>query len=137
MRGDCFYFMTSTCARGDTCSYRHSANAKKSSVVCENWRNGLECDDQCPYRHSDYQPKEKPQTECYWEKNGGCRRPECSYVHKKAPIKQEYCLLDLQKLNYDLERLEIADFNGEGPAVVKTVPELAKELHEIETIFHI
>ncbi|EHY66231.1 hypothetical protein NERG_00927 [Nematocida ausubeli] len=141
MREDCFYFMTSNCARGMNCAYRHSQEAKHSQAVCNNWKNGLDCDESCPNKHSDYQVKEKPTVECYWETHGGCRKADCPYVHKqkqKVPMTNKPpCLLDIQKLNYDLEKLNIKECHENKPIVVKNIGELMKELKNIEEIFHI
>ncbi|KAI5189398.1 hypothetical protein NEMIN01_0461 [Nematocida minor] len=138
MRDDCFYFMTSVCARGNSCTYRHSMAAKQSSVVCSSWKAGVECNEPCPYRHSEYQQKdkEKGSTVCYWETHGGCKKADCPFVHLQRAHSQP-CLLDIQKLNYELEELNIRDYEAEKPIIVKSIAELMQELKEIEGIFHI
>ncbi|KAI5166400.1 hypothetical protein NEIG_01263 [Nematocida sp. ERTm5] len=146
MKEDCFYFITSTCARGPQCTYRHSQEAKNCQIVCSNWKNGTECLDACPYRHSDYQIKEKPAVECYWETHGGCKKADCPYVHKQSasqPVKSDPpCLLDihklrcdLEKINFDLEQLNLTECHQYQTISVKNIGELMKELREIEGVF--
>lgn len=139
MKEDCFYFMTSSCARGDNCTYRHSAEAKVSEIVCDNWKRGLECYEGCPYKHSEYQVKEKSVAECYWEKHGGCKKPSCPYRHTLPPTSTEStpCLLDIQKLNFELEKLEINHCHSDGSVRIKSINELIKDLQEIEEVFHL
>ncbi len=66
---DCFYFLTSTCAKvsqsiavffpvnissfqGSTCSYRHNPTVLTCNVICPAWSRGNCIDPTCPFRHS-------------------------------------------------------------------------------------
>ncbi|KAI5185134.1 hypothetical protein NEHOM01_0639 [Nematocida homosporus] len=126
MREDCFYFMTSSCARGSACTFRHSTAAKNSSTTCSNWTNGIECPDSCMYRHSNYQNKEKKGVPCYWESRGGCKKKDCPYVHwEKTPH-----LLDLTKIDFGAPVVSEKEMSKEFSRI-KTVEELERDLKDL------
>ncbi|OAG30166.1 hypothetical protein NEDG_01749 [Nematocida displodere] len=81
MREDCFYFITAACARGSECIYRHSLPAKNTQTICNNWTRGIECEEECIYRHSRYQVRTKKNVHCHWDKQGGCKKTKCEYLH--------------------------------------------------------
>lgn len=139
MRGDCFYFMTAICSKGNECPYRHNTTAKYSTIVCPKWKSGTECTISCPYRHSEYsssKEKDRTTTECYWEKNGGCKKNDCPFLHTQKPSSTS-CLLDIQRLNYEMESLNIKDYDENKPIIAKNIQELMAELKEIDAIFHL
>lgn len=139
MRGDCFYFMTSNCSKGNDCAYRHSIAAKYSDTVCSVWKRGGECTVSCPYKHSEYcLPKEKPKTtvECYWEKNGGCKKNNCPFVHTQKSYEHP-CLLDIQNLNYELEQMNIPDYDSQKPIIAKSIHDLMVELKELDSVYYL
>ena len=74
---DCFYFLTSTCAKvfhhfgiihskkkltqnifvyGPSCPYRHSPVALACNVICQKWKQGNCPTPTCPFRHSNTIP---------------------------------------------------------------------------------
>lgn len=70
---DCFYFLTSTCAKvsdrfqlddywnyfsvlkGLACTYRHHPTARTCNVICQAWSRGNCTDPVCSLRHSNIQ----------------------------------------------------------------------------------
>lgn len=112
MKEDCFYFLTSECARQASCTFRHSETAKASTEICGNWMDYQECHDDCPKRHSNYKPHPKV-AECYWESHGGCKKDGCPYAHK-------------------------AKKEAPKPAAtrIKTLEELQQEYNEIKQLSH-
>ncbi|KAI5181219.1 hypothetical protein NEOKW01_1438 [Nematocida sp. AWRm80] len=97
MKDDCFYFIQSTCARREDCNYRHNPLVKATLEICKNWKNNLECDDNCNLRHSEYHLKKRQV--CIWESRGGCKNPSCTYEHTCYVSS----LIDLSCLNTYLE----------------------------------
>ncbi|RKP17905.1 hypothetical protein ROZALSC1DRAFT_30331 [Rozella allomycis CSF55] len=86
---DCYYFITSTCARGASCLYRHSEKAKGTIEICKDWQLKQSCQNaDCELRHSVYGPPvNRSETQCYWEMNGGCLKPNCPFKHQiKKPL---------------------------------------------------
>lgn len=89
---DCYYFLYSKCARGDSCAFRHSEAAKMSSLTCSAWEKGIPCANDCPYRHSlHHLKKRREDMDCYWEARGGCTKEGCAYRHRdKEPRTAPY-----------------------------------------------
>jgi len=52
-------------------------------ATCKNWKAGGACEDECPFRHSEYHCKKNRREEmCYWEdKPSGCTKVKCEYRH--------------------------------------------------------
>ncbi|KAL6122172.1 leucyl-tRNA synthetase [Nucleospora cyclopteri] len=82
---DCYYFLYSTCKRGESCLYRHNLLCKQCNVLCEEWKNTKECREDCPLRHSFYHLKKNRSNEyCHWESKGGCKKEFCEFKHMEA-----------------------------------------------------
>jgi len=129
MRTDCYYFMTTGCARGPNCSFRHSLEAKNSPRICRNWQNGIECSDDCPDRHCDYGAKEKTER-CYWETHGGCKKNDCPYIHMEK--KMNYPDAAVQRPNQNAFLPEISEDGSRRKD--KTMDDLQKELEELNNL---
>lgn len=79
---DCYYFLYSTCRRGDACGFRHNLLSKQCKVLCEAWDRDGECREDCPLRHSRYHLKKDREIElCFFEQNGGCKKEFCEFRH--------------------------------------------------------
>lgn len=86
---DCYYYLYSTCKRGEHCKYRHNALSKQSTILCQEWydskiNNGTNnCREECPLRHSTYHmQKQREEVECYWENTEtGCQKEFCEFKH--------------------------------------------------------
>lgn len=138
MRGDCYYFMTSTCARGSACAYRHNEAAKHADKVCPIWESGQECPDECPNKHSNYQEKEKKNILCYWESHGGCKKNNCPYTHsnknpESANIEKTQ-INEISHANNNYDNYNTYDMTNYDMVHVKTLEELEKDLQEVNKI---
>ncbi|UJR35487.1 hypothetical protein I4U23_028241 [Adineta vaga] len=83
---DCFYFLTSSCAKGVSCTYRHSPLALASNVICPLWTRGNCLDPACPHRHttSSQRPSVGNGILCFYENTPmGCLKPDCTFVHSR------------------------------------------------------
>lgn len=96
---DCFYFLNSSCRKGDECVYRHSVEAKNSTVICPKWAATGRCTADCPMRHTNPQvARRKPDEMCYFETTEqGCTKPNCEFRHRNpAKNSGKYESLDLR-----------------------------------------
>ncbi|PVZ97643.1 hypothetical protein BB558_006391 [Smittium angustum] len=90
-RQDCYFFIKSSCLKGNSCQFRHNQGAKNSTLVCSEWKEKKTCTiDNCQNRHSEYKEvsqhdiiPNKSEIACYWEKNGGCLNKDCTFKHVK------------------------------------------------------
>ncbi|KAI5189085.1 hypothetical protein NECID01_0440 [Nematocida sp. AWRm77] len=121
MKDDCFYFMTSLCALKDKCAYRHNEEARRSTKVCTNWKNNMDCTTECPYRHSKYQPKES----CYWETRGGCKKPDCPFLHQET----RSLAREEQRKEPEQQQQQQKEF-----VQIKSIDQLTRELSELNNI---
>jgi hypothetical protein len=82
---DCFYFLTSSCAKGSSCTYRHSPLALTCNVICPAWLRGNCLDPACVFRHSTIQrPMVHNGILCFYENTPtGCLKPECTFIHSR------------------------------------------------------
>lgn len=80
---DCYYFLYSSCKRGNKCAYRHCEAAKQNPVLCKQWNETGNCVADCPFRHSHYhKDKKRAEDYCFWEgKEKGCTREFCEFKH--------------------------------------------------------
>lgn len=81
---DCYYFLYSSCKRGDACSFRHNEETRQNPVLCEEWNRTGMCRLDCPFRHSLYHKEKKRSNDfCYWEgREKGCTREFCEFRHQ-------------------------------------------------------
>ncbi|CAF3937838.1 unnamed protein product [Rotaria sp. Silwood2] len=82
---DCFYFLTSSCAKGLSCTYRHSPLALTCNVLCPAWLRGNCPDPACPFRHSTAQrPMISNGILCFYENTAkGCLKLDCTFIHSR------------------------------------------------------
>ncbi|CAF1204585.1 unnamed protein product [Adineta steineri] len=82
---DCFYFLTSSCTKGSSCTYRHSPLAVACNVICPSWSRGNCPDPACPYRHSRAQrPMVNNGILCFYENTPtGCLKLDCTFIHSR------------------------------------------------------
>ncbi|UJR10445.1 hypothetical protein I4U23_014649 [Adineta vaga] len=80
---DCFYFLTSSCTKGPTCTYRHNPSVLTCNVMCPAWLRGNCINPSCTLRHSAIQcPTSSNGISCFYENSSmGCLKPDCIYVH--------------------------------------------------------
>ncbi|KAG0441736.1 Zinc finger CCCH domain-containing protein 11A [Dictyocoela muelleri] len=79
---DCYYFLYSICAKKD-CKFRHNKKAKETTIICPLYSKKLNCQNDCPFRHSTYHLKKKrTEMPCYWEENSQCKKLYCEFKHK-------------------------------------------------------
>ncbi|KAM0671653.1 hypothetical protein CWI42_060300 [Ordospora colligata] len=83
MVDDCYFFLYSECKFGGKCLHRHNETCRNNVVTCKNWKAGGTCENECPFRHSEYHCKKNRREEmCYWEdKPSGCTKVKCEYRH--------------------------------------------------------
>ncbi|CAF3412578.1 unnamed protein product [Rotaria socialis] len=82
---DCFYFLTSLCAKGSSCTYRHSPLALTCNVICPAWLRGNCLDPACPFRHTTAQRAMISNgILCFYENTPtGCLKVDCTFVHSR------------------------------------------------------
>ncbi|XP_012281162.1 zinc finger CCCH domain-containing protein 11A isoform X2 [Orussus abietinus] len=81
---DCYFFYYSTCIKGDNCAFRHEPAALGCETMCSYWQQGNCLNEHCNFRHMELK-KNRKMIPCYWETQpSGCRKPHCSFLHKKA-----------------------------------------------------
>ncbi|CAF0760667.1 unnamed protein product [Rotaria sp. Silwood1] len=82
---DCFYFLTSSCAKGSSCTYRHSPLALTCNIICPAWLHGNCPDSTCPYRHSTaLRPTITNGILCFYENTAmGCLKLDCTFIHSR------------------------------------------------------
>ncbi|CAF0790558.1 unnamed protein product [Rotaria sordida] len=82
---DCFYFLTSSCAKGSSCTYRHSPLALTCNVICPAWLRGNCPEPACPFRHSTAQrPMISNGILCFYENTAtGCLKLDCTFIHSR------------------------------------------------------
>ncbi|CAF3506889.1 unnamed protein product [Rotaria socialis] len=80
---DCYYFLTSSCAKGSTCSYRHNSTVLTCNAMCPAWLRGSCIDSACQLRHSPIQsPAVNTAKSCYYENTHmGCLKLDCTFAH--------------------------------------------------------
>ncbi|CAF2041088.1 unnamed protein product [Rotaria magnacalcarata] len=80
---DCYYFLTSSCAKGSTCSYRHNSAVLTCNTMCPDWLRGSCIDSACQLRHSAIQsPAINTAKSCYYENTHmGCLKLDCTFAH--------------------------------------------------------
>jgi len=92
---DCYFFVYSSCSRGEACPFRHEPAALTNETVCNYWKAGACTKPHCIFRHlEDKRGKKRPArnvTPCYWEgQPQGCAKPHCPFLHQfpKDPVSQ-------------------------------------------------
>ncbi|CAF1267867.1 unnamed protein product [Adineta steineri] len=85
---DCFFFLTSSCAKGHTCTYRHNPSVIACNVMCPAWLRGACTDPACSLRHSFIQRPAPPVNNgitCAYENSPtGCLNPNCTFFHLRS-----------------------------------------------------
>jgi len=89
---DCYFFVYSSCSRGESCPFRHETAALTNETVCTYWLAGECTKPHCIFRHlEDKRGRKRNVTKCYWETQPqGCAKPHCPFLHQypKDPIKE-------------------------------------------------
>ncbi|KAJ8259469.1 hypothetical protein GJAV_G00169660 [Gymnothorax javanicus] len=80
---DCYFYYYSTCAKGDSCPFRHCEAAMGSETVCTLWQENRCFRNICKFRHMEIK-KKRNEIPCYWENQpAGCQKPHCAFHHEK------------------------------------------------------
>ncbi|XP_062921384.1 zinc finger CCCH domain-containing protein 11A isoform X1 [Mobula hypostoma] len=80
---DCYFYFYSTCAKGDSCLFRHCEAALGSETICTLWQEGRCFRQVCKFRHMEID-KRRSEIPCYWEKQPtGCTKLNCAFHHSK------------------------------------------------------
>lgn len=80
---DCYFYFYSTCAKGDTCLFRHCEAALGNETICTLWQEGRCFRQVCKFRHMEID-KRRNEIPCYWEKQlTGCTKLNCAFHHGK------------------------------------------------------
>ncbi|XP_078277131.1 zinc finger CCCH domain-containing protein 11A isoform X5 [Rhinoraja longicauda] len=80
---DCYFYFYSTCAKGDTCLFRHCEAALGNETICTLWQEGRCFRQVCKFRHMEID-KRRNEIPCYWEKQlTGCTKLNCAFHHSK------------------------------------------------------
>ncbi|XP_078500801.1 zinc finger CCCH domain-containing protein 11A-like isoform X2 [Lissotriton helveticus] len=81
---DCYFFFYSSCAKGDSCAFRHCEAAIGNESVCTLWQEGRCFRQVCKYRHMEID-KKRSEIPCYWENQlSGCQKANCAFYHTKG-----------------------------------------------------
>uniref|UniRef100_A0ACB8F4H7 Uncharacterized protein n=1 Tax=Sphaerodactylus townsendi TaxID=933632 RepID=A0ACB8F4H7_9SAUR len=81
---DCYFYFYSTCAKGDSCPFRHSESALGNETVCTLWQEGRCFRNVCRFRHMEID-KKRSEIPCYWENQPvGCQKLNCAFHHNKG-----------------------------------------------------
>ncbi|XP_074912183.1 zinc finger CCCH domain-containing protein 11A-like [Buteo buteo] len=81
---DCYFYVYSTCDKGDSCSFRHCAAALGNERVCRLWQEGRCFKTTCRFRHMEVD-KKRSEVPCYWENQpAGCQKSNCAFRHTKG-----------------------------------------------------
>ncbi|BFZ04305.1 hypothetical protein BsWGS_07344 [Bradybaena similaris] len=88
---DCYFFCTSTCAKGPACPFRHVEAAKTCRIICQHWQMGGCLRPMCKFRHSDFVIQvDTSEVPCFWESQpAGCMKKNCPYKHSKPAPQEE------------------------------------------------
>ncbi|CAL1548139.1 unnamed protein product [Lymnaea stagnalis] len=120
---DCYFYCTSTCAKGPACPFRHVETAKTAKIICQHWQMGGCLRPMCKFRHSDFKLQIDPtEVPCYWESQSvGCTKLNCVYKHLK-PRPQLNTAVTANSLNSgdnNFTTVHLSDGNSK-PASVST-----------------
>ncbi|XP_020313418.2 zinc finger CCCH domain-containing protein 11A-like [Oncorhynchus kisutch] len=79
----CYFFFNTTCAKGDSCPFRHCEAAKGSNFVCSLWQE-RRCSQQVSmFCHMQIKVNRK-EIACYFETQpAGCQKQHCAFHHDK------------------------------------------------------
>ncbi|KAL3266183.1 hypothetical protein HHI36_010367 [Cryptolaemus montrouzieri] len=81
---DCYFYYYSTCAKGDSCTFRHEPSALGCETMCSFWKEGKCLNVHCNFRHMELR-KNRKAIQCYWETQpGGCLKPHCPFLHQNV-----------------------------------------------------
>ncbi|VEN56079.1 unnamed protein product [Callosobruchus maculatus] len=83
---DCYFYYYSTCAKGDSCGFRHEPSALGSETICSFWKEGKCVNIHCNFRHMELR-KNRKAIPCYWETQPvGCLKAHCPFMHQKPKL---------------------------------------------------
>lgn len=81
---DCYFFFYSSCAKGDSCAFRHCEAAIGNETVCTLWQEGRCFRQVCKFRHMEID-KKRSEIPCFWENQlSGCQKANCAFHHTKG-----------------------------------------------------
>ncbi|XP_015262815.1 PREDICTED: zinc finger CCCH domain-containing protein 11A isoform X2 [Gekko japonicus] len=81
---DCYFYFYSTCAKGDSCPFRHCEAALGNETICTLWQEGRCFRSVCRFRHMEID-KKRSEIPCYWENQPvGCQKLNCAFHHNKG-----------------------------------------------------
>ncbi|XP_060087378.1 zinc finger CCCH domain-containing protein 11A isoform X2 [Heteronotia binoei] len=81
---DCYFYFYSTCAKGDSCPFRHCEAALGNETVCTLWQEGRCFRSICRFRHMEID-KKRSEIPCFWENQPvGCQKLNCAFHHSKG-----------------------------------------------------
>uniref|UniRef100_A0A8C7G5P4 C3H1-type domain-containing protein n=1 Tax=Oncorhynchus kisutch TaxID=8019 RepID=A0A8C7G5P4_ONCKI len=80
----CYFFFNTTCAKGDSCPFRHCEAAKGSNFVCSLWQE-RRCSQQVSmFCHMQIKVRIGKEIACYFETQpAGCQKQHCAFHHDK------------------------------------------------------
>ncbi|XP_056629671.1 zinc finger CCCH domain-containing protein 11A-like [Diorhabda sublineata] len=79
---DCYFYYYSTCAKGDSCTFRHEPSALGCETMCSFWKEGKCVNVHCNFRHMELR-KNRKAIPCYWESQPmGCLKAHCPFMHQ-------------------------------------------------------
>ncbi|CAH0561022.1 unnamed protein product [Brassicogethes aeneus] len=101
---DCYFYYYSTCAKGDSCMFRHEPSALGCETMCSFWKEGKCLNVHCNFRHMELR-KNRKVIPCYWESQpGGCKKPHCPFMHQSKTDEENMEKSDItkEKMNADM-----------------------------------
>jgi len=81
---DCRFYLAGSCSKGLECTYRHRAEAKNTSSICESWQAFTKCEhpQKCKFLHPTKQPEAKI---CHFFARGLCKNgSSCKFLHTEV-----------------------------------------------------
>ncbi|CAG9864521.1 unnamed protein product [Phyllotreta striolata] len=80
---DCYFYYYSTCAKGESCAFRHEPSALGCETTCSFWKEGKCVNVRCNFRHMELR-KNRKAIPCYWESQPkGCLKAHCPFMHTR------------------------------------------------------
>ncbi|XP_018573760.1 zinc finger CCCH domain-containing protein 11A-like isoform X1 [Anoplophora glabripennis] len=107
---DCYFYYYSTCAKGDSCTFRHEPSALGCETMCSFWKEGKCLNVHCNFRHMELR-KNRKVIPCYWESQPvGCLKAHCPFLHQNPRPSDEVSVeksnISAEKSNNDSESSE-------------------------------
>ncbi|CAL1291454.1 unnamed protein product [Larinioides sclopetarius] len=128
---DCYFFLNSSCVKGDQCPFRHSELALRTNTVCSLWREGKCFKRNCQFRHGESRGNQGIVPCFYDSQPAGCQKSNCRFVHlsgsSKTQASKSVPVTDLREIlnrrNTPSNKVDTNELNFK----IKSLEEIRKE----------